>query len=86
MKAIVQAKQETQDILAKIEQRKGVIDPAQLKLLQDAVYQSKLANAERERFQQYSAAATATEEKFGDNVFESSRKLRDLNSWPAKHW
>jgi len=75
---IVQAKQETQDILARIEQHKSV-SPEQRKALEDAVLAAKQQQQETARSIQYATQADATQRKLGDGTQADARVLRDLD-------
>jgi hypothetical protein len=75
---IVQARQETQDILARIEQHRTV-SPEQKKALEDAVLAAKEQQQATARSIQYATQADATQRRLGDGTQAYGRMLRDLN-------
>ena len=75
---VVQAKQETQDILARIAQHK-TIPPELQKALEDAIFGAKQAQAETQKSIQYNQQAFELEKRLGDGTVAYTRALRDLN-------
>lgn len=75
---VVQVKQETQDILAKIELHKTVPDDLK-KALEDAIGAAKQAQADTQRTIQYNTQADAIQRRLGDGTAAFARVLRDLN-------
>jgi lambda family phage tail tape measure protein len=75
---IVQARQETQDILARIAQHKTIPHEME-KALEDAIFGAKQAQAETQKSIQYNQQAFELEKRLGDGTVAYARVLRDLN-------